>query len=161
MPYEFRSRGARPLLILLTLIVLFAAMPSASAAGKKFDGRWVLTITIPESPTSDNKRSFTITVDASPRGDSLHGRMTITDAEGRTTGGTWRQSSKKVSFSYELPCSEADAAPCATLVLRGKMKSSNTKFKNGDVIVMWDTANANNPALFDTSNGSFKGDRLP
>jgi hypothetical protein len=139
---------------------MLVAAPSASAA-KKFDGRWTLTITIPESPTSNAKRTFTINVEASPRGDSQHGRMTITDEAGRTAGGTWRQSSKKVSFSYELPCSSEDANPCATLVLQGKMKSSNTQFKKGNVIVMWDTANPNNPALFDTSNGSFSGTRLP
>jgi hypothetical protein len=26
--------------------------------------------------------------------------------------------------------------------------------------VMWDTANDRNPALYDTSNGTFKGERL-
>lgn len=159
MTYGNGSRSMRPVAILLTLIVMLAA--TASAAGKKFDGRWTLTITIPESPTSNTKRTFTINVEASPRGDSQHGRMTITDEAGRTASGTWRQSSKKVSFSYELPCSSEDTTPCATLVLQGKMKSSNTQFKKGNVIVMWDTANPNNPALFDTSNGSFSGTRLP
>jgi hypothetical protein len=32
--------------------------------------------------------------------------------------------------------------------------------KKGSVIVMWDTANNHNPALYDTSNGSFRGDRV-
>jgi hypothetical protein len=157
---ETQSQRKRGLAIILTLIALLASTPSAFAA-KKFDGRWVLTITIPESPTSSNKRTFTVNLDVSPRGGSLHGRMTITDANNRTAGGTWRQDGKKVSFSYELPCSAEDTAPCATLLLKGKMKSSNTKFSKGDVIVMWDTANQSNPALYDTSNGSFSGERLP
>ncbi|HEX8185697.1 MAG TPA: hypothetical protein VF747_13120 [Blastocatellia bacterium] len=159
MRNRIRSRRTPLPAILLTLVALAATTPSALAASK-FDGRWAITITIPESPTSSNKRTFTINLDVSPRGGSLHGRMTITDAEGRTTGGAWRQSSKKIAFSYELPCSGEEATPCATLLLKGKMKSSNTKFK-GDVIVMWDSANSNNPALYDTSNGSFSGERLP
>jgi hypothetical protein len=84
--------------------------------------------------------------------------MTITDTEGHTVGGAWRQVAKKVSVTYELPC--AGDAPCASLILTGKMKSSGTRIKNGSVIVVWDTPNDHNPALFDTSNGSFKGDRL-
>ena len=160
MACETGSHRMRPLAILLTLMVMLVITPSAFA-GKKFDGRWVLTITIPESPTSSTKRTFIINLEASPRGESLHGRMTITDAEGRSVSGTWRQSSKQVSFSYELPCSDTGTAPCATLVLQGNMKSSNTQFKKGNVIVMWDTSNASNPALFDTSNGSFSGARLP
>ena len=44
--------------------------------------------------------------------------------------------------------------------LTGKIKSSGTKIRNGDVIVMWDTPNDNHAALFDTSTGSFKADRL-
>jgi hypothetical protein len=28
------------------------------------------------------------------------------------------------------------------------------------VIVVWDTPNDSNPALFDTSNGTFRGDRI-
>jgi hypothetical protein len=144
-----------PILVALAILL---AMPGLAAAAKKFDGRWTLTITIPESPTSSNKRTFTVTVDASPRGESLHGRMTITDTEGHTVGGAWRQVAKKVSVTYELPC--AGDAPCASLILTGKMKSSGTRIKNGSVIVVWDTPNDHNPALFDTSNGSFKGDRL-
>jgi hypothetical protein len=36
---------------------------------------------------------------------------------------------------------------------------NGTRFKKGDVIVMWDTPNDANHAQFDTSNGSFTGDR--
>ncbi|MEK6299095.1 MAG: hypothetical protein AABO41_00105 [Acidobacteriota bacterium] len=147
----------RQRLALVTLVVVLASVTSAFAA-KKFDGRWTLTITIPESPNVGNNRTFTVTIEASPRDGSLHGRSTITDAEGHTVGGAWRQVAKKVSVTYELPC--AGDGPCATLILTGKIKSSGTKINNGNVIVMWDTANDHNPALFDTSNGSFKANRL-
>jgi hypothetical protein len=144
-------------LVLISVAVLVAAVIPALAA-PKFTGRWSVTITIPESPGSNNKRIFTVNVDASPRGESLHGRMTITDAEGQTVGGAWRQAGKKVSVTYELPCS--GDATCASLILTGKIKGGGSRIKNGNVIVMWDTPNADNPALYDTSNGSFSADRL-
>lgn len=160
MAYKIQSRRKLTPTILIAVMLLFAATPPAFA-GKGFDGRWAITITIPDSPASKEKRTFTINLDVSPRGESLHGRMTITDADNRITGGVWRQVGKKVSFSYELPCSGNEAGPCATLVLIGRMKSSNSKIKKGDVVVMWDTPNDKNPALYDTSNGSFTGERLP
>lgn len=144
--------------ILLGLIGLFAA--PLAAFGKGFEGRWVFTITIPESPTSSLKQTFTVTIDASPRGESLHGRATIMDADNRLVSGAWRVVGKKISVTYELPCPEDGSRPCASLVLLGKMKSSKTKIKKGTVIVMWDTQNDSNPALYDTSNGSFSGQRL-
>lgn len=143
--------------VMVALALLLAATSPAFAA-PKFVGRWSFTVTIPESPAGANNRTFTVNLDVSPRGESLHGRTTIADAEGHNVGGAWRQVAKKVSVTYELPC--AGDGPCATLILTGKLKSSGTKIKNGNVIVVWDTSNAHNPALFDTSNGSFKGDRL-
>ncbi|MFY9610763.1 MAG: hypothetical protein WAU45_19395 [Blastocatellia bacterium] len=144
-------------LVLISLAVLLAAASPVFAA-PKFPGRWILTVTIPESPGSNNKLIFTVNVDASPRGASLHGRMTITDFEGRAVGGAWRQVGKKVSVAYELPC--ADDGPCASLILTGKIKDGGAQIKKGTVIVMWDTPNSNNPSLYDTSNGSFSGTRL-
>ena len=145
----------------LTLFVISLAFLVASSqpafAAAKFTGRWSLTVTIPESPGSNTNRTFTVNVDASPR-EGLHGRMTITDAEGQTVGGAWRQAGKKVSVTYELPCT--GDTPCASLILIGKIKSGGVKIKNGNVIVMWDTTNDHNPALYDTSNGSFTADRL-
>lgn len=142
---------------LISIAVLVATASTAFAA-PKFAGRWILTVTIPESPGSNNKVIFTVNLDASPRGESLHGRLTITDFAGQTVSGAWRQTGKKISVAYELPC--ADDGPCASLVLTGKIKDAGQKIKKGTVIVMWDTPNANNPALFDTSRGSFSGDRL-
>lgn len=142
----------------IALLLSLAAMP-ASAAGKNFEGRWVFTITIPETPTGNSKRTLTVTLDVSPRGDSLNGRLTATDDNNRTVSGAWRQVGKRISVTYELPCPDDGSAPCATLVMIGKVKGDLVK--KGSVVVMWDTANDNNPALYDTSNGTFNGERLP
>ena len=149
-----RKRAATVALILVTV---FAAAPSA-LAGKKFEGRWSVSITMPIAPNSTDKRTFTLNFDVGPRGESLHGRITILDEQGRTIGGVWRQVNKKISATFEL-CPD-DGGPCASLVLLGKIKD-NVKIKKGDVIVMWDTENDGNPALYDTSNGSFNANRLP
>ena len=127
-------------------------------AGKALEGRWSVNVTIPVSANSKTKRTFTINLDVGPRGDSLHGRMTITDDQGRTVGGVYRQSGKQVSITYELPCAGEGDDSCASLVLLGKVKGG-TRLK-GSVVVMWDSQNSQNPALYDTSNGSFSGDRL-
>jgi hypothetical protein len=155
----------RFLLVAVILTMLVSAQPAALAgkaptplAGNEFEGRWVLTITIPESADSRNSRTFTVTVDASPRGDSLHGRLTVTDGAGRTVGGAWRQVGKRVSIVYELPC--PGDGPCASLIMLGKIKGENTRLKKGAVIVMWDSPNDRNFALYDTSNGSVTGERL-
>ena len=137
--------------------MLFALTLSAFA-GNELNGLWTLRITIPESPTSTTSRTFTVTMDVSPRGDSLHGRANITDQAGKTVGAAWRQVGKSVSLAYELPC--PGDGPCASLILLGKVKGGGVLIKKGSVIVMWDTPNERNPALYDTSNGSFRGDRL-
>jgi hypothetical protein len=145
-------------LLSVSACLLFLAAP-VFGAGKAFDGKWRLTMTIPIAPNSNQMQTFTVEVDASPRGDSLHGRMMITDADNRVVGGVWRQVGKRVSITYELPCTEG--APCASVVLMGKIKVENTKIKAGDVIVMWDTPNDNNQAQYDTSTGTFTATRLP
>jgi hypothetical protein len=142
---------------LAAVAMLFAAAPLA-LAGNELTGLWTLTITIPESPTSTTTRTFTVNLDVSPRGESLHGRVNVTDQTGKMVGGAWRQVGKNVSIAYELPC--PGDGPCASLILQGRMKGGGVLIKRGSVIVMWDTANNKNPALFDTSNGSFRGDRL-
>jgi hypothetical protein len=121
----------------------------------------ILVAVLALAPSALAAKKFEVNFDVGPRGDSLHGRITITDEQGRATGGVWRQVNKKISATYELPCPEDGSSPCASLILIGKLKSSNSKIKKGDVIVMWDTENGQNPALFDTSNGSFDASRLP
>lgn len=147
-------KGAAAIALLLSL----AAMP-ASAAGKNFEGRWVFTITIPESPTGNGKRTVTVTLDVSPRGDSLNGRLTVTDDNNRMVSGAWRQVGKQISITYELPCPDDGSAACGSLVMLGKVKGD--AIRKGKVIVMWDTPNDSNPALYDTANGNFSGERLP
>lgn len=149
-------KNRRPLVLtcMLSLCILLA-FPTYAAP--KFQGRWRLTITIPEAPGSNLTRTLVFIVDASPRIDSLHGRMTLTDDASRTVGGVWRQVGKRVSITNELPC--VPDAPCASLVMIGKIKGEI--IKRGDVIVMWDTPNPNNHAQYDTSNGTFSAERLP
>jgi hypothetical protein len=141
----------------LTAAVMLFTLVSPALAAKELRGRWVLSITIPEAPGSTVTRTFTVTLDVSPRGESLHGRARLIDEAGRVVGGAWRQAGKQVSIAYELPC--PGDGPCASLILQGRVKNSSTLIKKGSVIVMWDTINDSNPALYDTSLGTFRGDR--
>ncbi|MEW6128729.1 MAG: hypothetical protein AB1757_16940 [Acidobacteriota bacterium] len=146
----------RPLLALTTIsLCLLLVFPVLAAP--KFQGKWRLTVNLPEAPGSNVTRTMVFMVDASPRIESLHGRMTLTDEASRTVGGVWRQVAKRVSITTELPCSPD--VPCASLVMIGKIKGE--VIKKGDVIVMWDTLNPNNHAQYDTSNGTFSAVRLP
>lgn len=140
---------------------LVLVIPSSfRAQGKKFDGRWLLTVSIPDSPGSSNLRTFNISLDVAPRGDSLVGRLTVIDDQNRTVGGVWRQLGKRVTLSYELPCPDSAGTPCASLVLMGKIIPDTGKFKKGKVIVMWDTVNDRDPSFFDTSVGAVTGNRV-
>lgn len=148
----------RRLLCVLAAVVILFSLVSPALAAKELRGRWVLRITIPEAPGSAVTRTFTVTLDVSPRGESLHGRANLTDESGRAVGGAWRQAGKQVSIAYELPC--PGDGPCASLILQGRVKNGGTLIKKGSVIVMWDTINDNNPALYDTSLGTFRADRV-
>ena len=154
-----RARHSRKRVVsaLAAVVMLLTTAPSV-LAGNELKGRWTLRITIPEAPNSTTARTFTVTVDVLPRGESLHGRANLTDEAGRTVGAAWRQVGKNVSIAYELPC--PGDGPCASLILQGRIKGGGVLMKKGSVIVMWDTANNRNPALYDTSNGSFRGDRI-
>jgi hypothetical protein len=139
------------------MLLLIAAAPPA-LAGNELAGQWTLTITIPDSPGSSATRSFAVNLIVSPRGESLHGRLNITDEAGKTVGGAWRQVGKNLSIAYELPC--PGDGPCASLILLGRVKGGGVLIKKGNVIVMWDTANSRDPALYDTSTGTFRGTRI-
>jgi len=142
----------------LAVVALLLTTATSVLAGNELKGRWTLRITIPDAPDSTTTRTFTVTLDVVPRGESLHGRANLTDEAGRTVGAAWRQVGKNVSIAYELPC--PGDGPCASLILQGRVKGGGVLMKKGSVIVMWDTANNRNPALYDTSNGSFRGDRI-
>lgn len=143
----------------VVLLLLLAGVP-ANAGGKSFEGRWAFTITIPESSASKMKRTLTVTFDVDPRGDSLNGRLSATDDSNRTVSGAWRQVGKRISITYELPCPDDGSSPCGSLVMLGKIKGEGSLVKKGTVVVMWDTQNDSNPALYDTSNGTFTAVRL-
>jgi hypothetical protein len=151
---QFRKRSIAAVIVMILLI----AMAPDALAGNELAGHWTLTITIPDSPGSATTRTFTVNLDVSPRGESLHGRLNITDEAARAVGGAWRQVGKSLSIAYELPC--PGDGPCASLILLGRVKGGGVLIKKGVVIVMWDTANNKNPALYDTSNGSFRGTRI-
>ena len=152
-----RIHARKPLITALVVALLFSLVTSAFA-GNELTGQWSLRITIPEGPGRTTTRTFLVTLDVSPRGESLHGRANLTDESGRTVGGAWRQNGKSVSIAYELPC--PGDGPCASMILQGKVKGGGILIKKGKVIVMWDTPNESNPSLYDTSNGSFRGDRI-
>lgn len=149
-----RNRLARA----LTVVVVVFAAASTAFSGNELAGRWTLTINFPDGPGSTTTRTQTVTVEVFPRGDSLHGRANVTDEAGKRYGATWRQVGKRVSIAYELPCS--GDTQCASLILQGRVKGGGILIKKGSVIVVWDTPNNRNPALFDTSNGTFRGDRI-
>ena len=157
MAYISRLMRSRARAFVLIVIALLISAPQIFAAAK-LTGRWVFTITVPDAPGSNTMRTFTVNVDAAARDNSLHGRLTITDESGLTIGGVWRQDGKRVSVTYELACPDPSGRPCATLIFSGKIKGD--VIKKGDVIVMWDTENSRNPALYDTSNGTFSGQRV-
>ena len=151
-------RSLKSLASILAAVVLLLTLAAPGLAGNEFKGRWTLRITIPEAPNSTIERTFFVTLDVSPRGESLHGRANVTDEAGKTVGAAWRQVGKELSVAYELPCHVG--APCASLILQGRVKGGGILIKKGTVIVMWDTKNDRNPSLYDTSNGTFRGDRI-
>ena len=148
----------KPVSQALTVLFLLLALASTALSGNELSGRWTLTITFPDGPGSTTNKTHTITLDVFPRGESLHGRANLTDESGRRVGATWRQVGKRVSIAYELPC--PGDTPCASMILQGRVKGGGVLIKKGSVIVVWDTPNSRNPALFDTSNGTFRGDRI-
>jgi len=141
--------------VVLLLGAALCLCGSPAPAATPLDGVWSVTITIPQSPNSTLNQTLSVTLNVSPLGDSLVGRLTITDSQNRTVGGVWRQVGKHISITYELPCNAGDT--CATLVMMAKLKAD--RLKNGQVIVMWDVPDNRNPALFQTSMGSFTGSR--
>jgi hypothetical protein len=145
---DYRRRVSAVLAAIATLI----AIAPPDVAGNELAGKWTLRITIPEAP---NSQTFFVTLDVGARGESLHRRVTITDESGRRVCGVWRQVGKQVSIANELPC--PGDVPCASLIMLGRVKGGGILMKRGEVIVMWNTENSGNPALYDTSNGSFLG----
>jgi hypothetical protein len=150
------KRQTRMLLVMAVVLSLAVFNPPPSSAAQ-LDGRWTLTVTIPDGPRSRNTRTFVLTADVSPRGASLNGRLTLTDGE-NTFPGVWRQAGKRVSMAFEL-CPGPFGSPCASLIMVGKMKPE-TRLKKGRIIVMWDTPNDDDPSFHDSGSANFGGTRL-
>jgi len=142
---------------LLLLSCAFWPVPPALAKGPLLVGKWQITITMPASPGSNQKSNHPVTLNVSPMDDgSLNGRLTVTDQDNKTVSGVWREVGKMISITYEPVCDASQAAPCATLILLGRVKGGGTIVK-GQVIVQWDSQDSRNPALYDTDNGKFSG----
>jgi hypothetical protein len=152
------KRRLRLILLIVSGLALTVPVSARPQLTKKLEGRWAITVTIPVAPNSTELRTLSLNLDVTPRGDSLHGRLVVTDDQSRVFGGVYRQSGKKVSITFELPCDSEGDATCATVVLSGKIK--NKIRLKGSAVTLWDSGNLQNPALFDTSNGNFSGDRI-
>ena len=149
---------ARPILITLLFSFIFVFSSPALAAPNP-EGRWLLTLTIPDGPGSRNTRTIVLTADIKSRGTSLNGKLTLTDADNHSFPGVWRQIGKRVSIAFEFPCPGPSGSQCASLILIAKMKPE-THLKKGRVILMWDTPNDRDPSFFDSTAASFVGDRI-
>jgi len=138
------------------LIVLAVQVPTASAK-KLYKGEWVITITVPDSPTGNSFGTQTFTVlarkvDFPPSPLPLN-KLTATAQGGTAVQGVWRQVGKNFSLTFEMPC--ATGATCGTVILRGRIKPKD--FMKGDAIVVWDTRDDSNVARYQTVNGTFQG----
>jgi hypothetical protein len=149
------SRVASLLLAVLTVV----AIDNSALAAPNPEGRWLLTLTIPDGPGSRNTRTIVLVADIRSRGTSLNGKLTLTDADNRTFPGVWRQIGKRLSIAFEFPCPGPSGSPCASLILISKMKPA-THLKKGRVILMWDTPNDRDPSFYDSTAASFVGDRI-
>ena len=138
------------------LIVLAGQVPTASAK-KLFKGEWVITITVPDSPTGNSFGTQTFRVlarkfDFPPSPLPLN-KLTATAESGTAVQGVWRQVGKNFSLTFEMPCEPG--AACGTVVLRGRIKPKD--FMQGTAIVVWDTRDDSNVARYQTVNGTFQG----
>jgi len=149
-----RRRSRLPIATAILFAFGFFATPRALGQDLLV-GTWTATITFPAAPGSSQTVTSTVTFNVTPRGKSLVGRMTITDDQGRVVAGVWREVGKSISITYEPVCDPSSGAPCGTFLLTGKVKPGNGTIKGTRAIVIWDTPNTQNPALYDTDNGSF------
>ena len=143
---------------ILLAAALFGALSTNAHAAPSFAGNWQITVTYPDGPVSDGNVTHILTMNVSPiASGSLVGRMVITDDQGNTYGGVWRQVGKKISITFELPCDQSRPNACGSMLLLGKFKPAACKLVGQKLVVLWDKADSQNKALYDTSNGSFSG----
>jgi hypothetical protein len=153
---RFWTRRVAVAAALLTLVGL--AGPAADAK-KLWKNEWIITVTIPDSPSGNQfgTRAFTILArnfNAPPSPLPLR-KLTATSDDETAVQGVWRQVGKDFSMTFELAC--APGSTCGTLIVRGRFKSQTTM--RGQAYVVWDTPDSENVARFETVNGTFEGVR--
>ena len=155
------KRGKLALIATVFAVVCVSSIvPAVAAKGLPLVGKWQVTVTMPVTPGSGQKNSQTLILNVSPMdSSSLNGRLTVTDQSNRTVSGVWREVGKMISITYEPVCDESQGAPCATLILLGRVKGGGTIVK-GQVVVEWDRPDSSNPSLYATDNGKFSGQAL-
>lgn len=143
--------------VAIALLAALAGQAPTASAKKLFKGEWVITITVPDSPTGNHFGTQTFTIlarkfDFPPSPLPLN-KLTATKQGGPAVQGVWRQIGKNFSLTFEIPCDEG--AICGTVILRGKIKPAD--FMKGDAFVIWDTRDDENVARYETVNGTFQG----
>ena len=138
-------------------LVVIALASTVADAKKLWKKQWVITVTIPDSPTGTHFGIQTFTIRArnfdEPPSPLPLRKLTATTEGGAALQGVWRQEGKNFSLTFELPC-QPDAI-CGTVILRGRF--TGKKVMSGKAYVMWDTRDRDNQAGFETVNGTFEG----
>jgi hypothetical protein len=143
--------------VALALLVASAGEVPTASAKKIFKGEWVITITVPDSPTGNRFGTQTFTIlarkfDFPPSPLPLN-KLTATAQGGTAVQGVWRQVGKNFSLTFEMPCESG--VSCGTVILRGRIKPKD--FTQGTAFVIWDTRDDENVARYETVNGTFQG----
>lgn len=144
-------------MMLLAMILAMGLLPPPSFAKKLYKDEWVITITAPDSATGNHFGVRTFVIHArkhkEPPSPLPLNKLEATAEDGTKVQGVWRQSGKKFSLTFEMPCSPDTV--CATVTLRGKFTSKTVM--SGKAILLWDTRDRDNVADFETVNGTFVG----
>ncbi len=156
----FYKRSTHPFILAALVALGFALAPDvADAKGKLFKKTWVITVTAPDAPSGFSFGVQTFTIKArkhnEPPSPLSVKKLTATTDDGKSVQGVWRQEGKNFSLTFELLCDAG--APCASIILRGRM-ASNTEM-SGRMILVTDVRDRENSAGFETVNGTFTGFR--
>jgi hypothetical protein len=137
--------------------MLGLAAPVNAGKGKLWRGEWVITITAPDSDSGYHfgVKTFTVraSVNDSPPSPLPLQQLTATSDDGVAVQGVWRQTGKRFSLTFEMPCGEGES--CSTVILRGKMSSKT--MMTGQTILVLDARDRRNVSGYETVNGTFEG----
>ena len=156
MQFNGRTLTRRMAIAAALLMLAGLAWPAADAK-KLWKNEWIITVTVPDSPSGNQfgTRTFNILArnfNAPPSPLPLR-KLTATTEDQTDMQGVWRQVGKDFSLTFELPC--APDSTCGTLIVRGRFKTKTTM--RGQAYVIWDTPDQDNVARFETVNGTFEG----